>query len=206
MKPESIVQNHKSENINLSSEKMTEFEKVKSPQELLSFMAKNIKYGFVGRNNHKRYQWDDKDWDTDFENEYYLQRPGELVESGLGVCWDSAELEREWFAKHGYDIRLYFMWFAKEVDNNLPTHTFLVYKQNEKFYWFEHSDGSNQGIHEYDNLDTLLAEAKMKHIDYAIKDRGASTDDVKNFMLLDFDKPEFNCNPEEFVNQAMRKE
>lgn len=201
MNPEKMLQI--SEQEKKSSEKFSEFEKIKTPQELLSYMAKNIKYGFIGRNNHKRYQWDDKDWGADFENEYYLQKPEDLVESGLGVCWDSAELEREWFSKHGYEAKVYFMWFKKEEDNDLPTHTFLVYKQGEKYYWFEHSASANRGIHEYDSLDALLAEAKSEHIDYAINERGASEDDVKDFVLLDFDKPEYNCSPEVFVEHIM---
>jgi hypothetical protein len=37
---------------NLSSEKLAELELVKTPEDLLSYMTKNIKYGFVGRNNN----------------------------------------------------------------------------------------------------------------------------------------------------------
>ena len=39
-------------------------------------------------------------------------------------------------------------------------HTFLVYEENEKFYWVEYSLNKMHGIHEYDSLFDLLTDVK----------------------------------------------
>ena len=47
-------------------EKNRTFENVKTPQELLGFMQKNIDYGYISKNNKKVYSWRDEDMDKDF--------------------------------------------------------------------------------------------------------------------------------------------
>jgi len=178
------------------------FEQIKTPQELLDFMGRNIEYGFVSSKDKKKYSWKDKEMDEKFEEEYFLQSPTELIESGYGVCWDSAELEREWFARHGYNFRVYFIMFAKDDPNDSPTHTFLVYKVDDKWYWFEHSDGGNRGIHEYNSLEDLLSAAKERHFQHAESDRGARPEDRNSIVIKDFNKPRFGCKSQEFVDQV----
>lgn len=119
-------------------------EKVKTPEELLDYMEKNIEYGYVGKENNHVYSSGDVNFDHDFNTEYFLQTPEQLLSSKHGVCWDQIELERFWFSKKLIDFKTYFLVFAKQAANNLPTHTFLVYKNNDKFYWFENSFGSQK--------------------------------------------------------------
>lgn len=178
-------------------------EKVKTPEELLDYMDKNIEYGYVGRENNKVYSSGDVNFDNDFDNEYFLQTPEQLLISKHGVCWDQAELERSWFSKKEYESKVYFLMFAKEELNNLPTHTFLVYKNNDKFYWFENSWSSQKGIHEYGDLEALIKDAKSKHFDYAKKNYGTAADDFKDIKICEYDVPEFGCNPEEFINNML---
>lgn len=181
------------------------FEKIKTPEKLLDFMKDNIAYGFVGKNNKKIYAHDDEAMDADFEDEYYLQSPDELLESKYGVCWDSAELERHWFLKHGYEPKVYFMMFAKEEGTDLPTHTFLVYNKDDRWYWFEHSFGAHRGIHEYANLDELLEDVKKKQHEYAVKNRGATEEDFECLRFSEYDKPDYGLSPEEFVSNIFDK-
>lgn len=178
------------------------FENIKTPQELLEFM-KNIEYGFVGKNNQKIYSWKYEEMGRDFDKEYFLQSPEELIKSGHGVCWDSAELERYWFEKNGYDFKVFFMIFFKEHNNNLPTHTFLAYKGKDKWFWFEHSFGSHRGVHEYDSMEDLILDVKKKHFDYAIKHRGATVEDEKDLQTFEFEKPRYGSNTQEFIEQAV---
>lgn len=95
------------------SDNTMEFERIQSPEELLSFMRDNVHYGFVGKNK-KAYTHDAVEMDEDFQAEYSLQSPEELLESGRGVCWDTVELERRWFTEHGFKPETYFMMYAKE--------------------------------------------------------------------------------------------
>lgn len=71
------------------------FEKLKTPEELLEYMEKNLEYGYVGKENNKIYSNSDPDFDINFDKEYFLQTPEQLLVSRHGVCWDQVELERE---------------------------------------------------------------------------------------------------------------
>lgn len=175
-------------------------ENVKSPEELFDYMEKNIKYGYIGRENNHVYSSDDVDFNNNFDNEYFLQTPEQLINSKHGVCWDQTELERFWFSKKEYELKAYFLMFAKEYpDNNLPTHTFLVYKNNDKFYWFENSFSSQKGIHEYEDLDSLIKGVKEKQFEYAKKECGALDDDFKDIKFCEYETPKFGCNSDEFI-------
>jgi hypothetical protein len=179
------------------------FEDIKSPEELLVYME-NIKYGYVGKNNHKIYDYDDKDFDMDFEKEYYLQTPEQLLKSKHGVCWDQVELERDWFLKHHYDFKVFYLAFLKEAANNLPTHTFLTYKKNDKRYWFEHSFGDCKGIHEYENLKELMDDVKKKHLLHAIKEGGVEEKDFNDLRFCEYEVPAFSCSPNEFMENMVK--
>jgi len=183
-------------------DKIKEFEKIKTPEELLSFIKDNITYGFVGRNNKKIYAHDEEAMDADFAEEYYLQSPEELLNSKHGVCWDSAELERHWFSKHNYRHKVFFMMFAKE-ETDLPTHTFLAYEHDHRWYWFEHSFENHRGIHEYASLEDLVDDVKNKHYDYAVKNRKATAEDLKSLWCREYEKPEYGSGAEEFVSNII---
>lgn len=178
------------------------FEKLKTPEELLEYMDKNIEYGYVSKDNNKIYPYSDADFNSHFE-EYFLQTPEELLSSKQGVCWDQVELERSWFSKNEYESKAYFLMFAKEELSNLPTHTFLAYKKDDKFYWFENSFGGQEDIHEYKDLDTLIEDVKVKLFDVAKNNYGATEDDFKDIKICEYGLPEFGCNPSEFINNIL---
>ena len=84
-------------------------------------------------------------------------------------------------------------------ENSLPTHTFLAYQQDNKFYWFENSFEAQRGIHEYDNFDELAEDVKKKFFESA-KHSGAKDDDFKDIMFLNYETPKFDCDCNEFVD------
>jgi hypothetical protein len=195
----------KSSDASESLDKTKIFEKIKTPDELLVYMQGNIKYGYVGKNNQKAYTPDNEDMDSNFLEEYYLQTPEELLESKHGVCWDDVELEREWFSKQNYEFKTFLLIFAKESSNNLPTHTFLAYKNNDKFYWFESAFKQCAGIHEFENLNDLFEDVKAKQLDYAIKNSGATSEDFKDLKLCEYEAPTPGCGAEEFIFNIINK-
>jgi Transglutaminase-like domain. len=176
------------------------FEKVKNPEELSVYLRDNLEYGFVGKNDRKLHTPGDSDWNDAFLKEYYLQTPDELLSSKHGVCWDSVELERDWFLKHNFEFKTFYLGFKKEADNDLPTHTFLAYKNNDKWYWFEQSFADHRGIHEYNDLPELIKDVSRKHFDYAIKNRGAITEDINDLKYCEYERPKPGCSAEEFVS------
>ena len=120
-------------------------------------LMKDIVYGWVDKNglNHL------KDFET-FSSDYRLQSPEELIKSKIGVCWDQVELERYYFEKNNIKVKTYFL--VHYDGGKCPTHTFLVFKKNDKYYWFEHSWEIFKGIHEYDSLSSLLSDIRNKFI------------------------------------------
>ena len=102
-------------------------------------------------------------WDKNFYNFYYLLSPEELLHSKCGVCWDQVELERKLFNDANINCDTYFIYI--DDNENLPSHTFLIFQLNDKYYWFEHSWYDMKGIHEYNNIKALLNDVKNKFID-----------------------------------------
>lgn len=183
-------------------DKILAFEDAKTPEELSALMAKNIHYGFVGKNNKKIYSPDDPKMPADFSKEYFLQSPAELIESGHGICWDSTELERDWFTKHGYNFKVFFMMFAKDTPNNLPTHTFLAFENQGKWCWFEHAFGAQRGIHEYTSLEELIVDVKMKHSNYAMEQAGASAEDFQKIRTCEYKQATYGSSAREFMAET----
>ena len=124
-----------------------EFERIKTPKEFLEYMNNNITYGFIGKNGKKYQNFSSEEW---FE-EGIVQNGEEVLKSKIGTCYDQVELERLWFGNHHFEVKTIFIWFEVDYENDYPTHTFLVYKNNHKWYWFEHAFEPYRGIHEFDS-------------------------------------------------------
>lgn len=129
--------------------------------EIMNLMN-SVEYGFKDKNGKNIINTDSQKWDNEFDKFYYLQTPDELLKSKCGVCWDQVELERKLFEDNNIKIKTYFIYIVE--NDMLPSHTFLTYENNNKYYWFEHSWGTYKGIHEYGNKLELLLDVKKKFI------------------------------------------
>ena len=106
--------------------------------------------------------YDEEKWRNEFNDFYYLQTPKELLKSKCGICWDQVELERELFKNTKFKYETYFIYLN---DNNmLPSHTFLVYQNNNNYYWFEHSWNKYMGVHQYKSMKKLYEDVKNKFV------------------------------------------
>lgn len=182
------------------SAELINFEKIKSPDELLSFMKDNIKYGFVGKEDGEIYSPEHEGWRKGDPPEKRLQDPKEVLDSGYGTCWEQVELERHWFEKQKYEFKTFLFMFGKDVSEERPAHTILAYKKDDKWYWFEHAFGSQIGIHKYDNLDELIEDVKKKLIDSAL-DAKATKADIEKYKLYEYETLIGDCeSSEEFLN------
>lgn len=152
---------------------------------------KDIEYGWVDKNNHKYSIIDDT-----FSNKFILQSPSEVIKNKVGVCWEQVELERYYFNSHNSNVKTYFIVY--DDGNKCPTHTFLTYEKNNKFYWFEHSWERFRGIHEYNSLNELLDDVKEKFIKYELSDKCV----LKNLMLYEYKKPKYHISVQEFYNHC----
>lgn len=148
-----------------------------------------IEYGFPAQDGTNIYDNPQK-WDEEFSNFYYLLPPQELLQKKYGVCFDQVELERYLFEEHHISVKTYFI-CTYDIDN-LPSHTFLVYENNHKYYWFEHSWATYRGIHEYPDLKSLLLDVKTKFIN------SHETNPEVYTFVYEYKKPPYYLSCDEF--------
>lgn len=101
-----------------------------------------------------------KDQEKGFKKKYILQTPEEVLKNKVGVAFDLVEIERNYFKHLGLKFNSYFMIYYES--RKVYTHTFIVYEEKEKFYWFEYNWESFRGIHEYMSLYDLLTDVREK--------------------------------------------
>ena len=160
----------------------------------------NIEYGFKDKNGANLIN--SESWDKNFYNFYYLLSPEELLHSKCGVCWDQVELERKLFNDANINCDTYFIYI--DDNENLPSHTFLIFQLNDKYYWFEHSWYDMKGIHEYNNIKALLNDVKNKFID-SRKNEINSNLNYETFIYK-YNKPKYHISCDEFYSYIKTQE
>lgn len=151
----------------------------------------DIRYGYMDIKNKIHDYADD-----DFSELYKLQTPQQTLENKVGVCWDQVELERYLFKKKNIKFKTYFMVY---YDNDkCPTHTFLIYEDNNKFYWFEHSWKKYKGVTVYDSELDALKDIKYKFV----KEELNNEYDCMNLCIYEYSKPEYGINVLEFYKHC----
>ena len=158
---------------------------------------KQIEYGFLDEDGNNIIN-NSKKWDDEFSEFYYLLSPDELLEKKVGVCWDQVELERKLFTDNKIKIETYFI-YAKN-NNNLPSHTFLVYNNNSKYYWFEHSWYNYKGIHEYESLNNLFIDVRNKFM------LSNNVINIKQVYIYKYEKPPYHIKCDDFYKYCEKQE
>ena len=174
---------------------------INTPLELLEFMKENITYGFVGSNGKLYIDQDSDEW-NDWYNVCRVQNAEQLLKSKTGICWDQVELEREWFSKHNYNFATIFIWFSVEYKNDYPTHSFLIYEENNKWYWFENAFFDETGIHEYSSKEETINSIKKIFFNYAIENGWAKPEDIKYIMTNEYSKLKDNLTVQEYLDHV----
>ena len=151
---------------------------------------KQIQLGYVDKDGKKNILIKE-----DFRKKYYLQSPSELKESKVGISLDQVELERDLIEKLGLDLRTYYIVYS-DLNNEL-SHAFLIYKDNEKYYWLENAWYKYRGVREYDSLNGLLADVGNKLIESI--DNG----DINRIKLYGYDKPKYGISFNTFVSDVL---
>ena len=156
-------------------------------KELLNIL-KDIKYGWVDKNGNVNI-----DNYENFEKNYILQSPEEIKKNKVGICWDQVEFIRDFFIKKGKKVKTYFLIYNEGV---CPTHTFLTYEENGKYYWVEHAWDLFSGIYEYNSEFELLIDVRNKYIENELPI------DFKSDLLTiyEYEKPKFHISVNEFID------
>ena len=171
-------------------------EEINNYLELSKYMDKNIEYGYMTKDG-KVLKYDDPSFERDFFNQYVLSSYNDVLKNKLGNCFDQVEFEREWFTKHNYKVKTYFEYVNVPYDNDYETHTFLVFEDNNKWYYFENADFNNRGVHQYNSLEELLKDTYNRYLinleKYNLNDK-----EISSIEVLEYSKPKENSSFEEF--------
>jgi len=159
-------------------------------KEIMKLME-TIEYGWVDKYNKKHIF----DYET-YSDEYMLQSPKQIIKNKIGVCWDQVELERYYFKNSDLNIKTYFI--VSYDDDKCPTHTFLTYEKDNKYYWLEHSWERFRGIHQYNSQKELLLDVRNKFIKHELN----NDYDKNKLFLYEYTKPKYNISTEQFYKHC----
>lgn len=176
--------------------------KIFTIEQLFYFIQNKISYGWIDKigNTHNG---------VNRALDYCLQSPKELLTNKIGICWDNTELCRSFFETMTHlQIETYYLFY--EDNAGCPSHTILVFYKNNKVYWFEpmfnNSPNNNSGIHEYNDIKTLLKDFENKFIKYSLYQKSIPNNYLKqNLKLYQYDKPRYHINGyemREHINQS----
>jgi hypothetical protein len=90
-----------------------------------------------------------------------------------------------------------------DYKNEYPSHSFLTYKDNNKWYWFENSDFYNRGIHEFNSMDELLNYQYQKYLNF-LKTFNIKDEEIKEIIVTEFTKPKENISSNEYINHILK--
>lgn len=118
------------------------YQKIKTPEDLLKWMKKNVSY-----HNFTR-----------------LKTPDELYKSKTGSCHDQSLFVKYVLNKlHIKTGTLFIIECPEKGGAGGETHSLTYFKKNKKLYWFESAWGGNEGIHgPYDSLSELKHAVESK--------------------------------------------
>ena len=175
------------------------FSKIQTPEELLNFMSKNINNGYLGKSG-RVYHLEDEDFNNKWFDDYILEGKDDILETLYGNYWDQVELERTWFTDNKYEIKTIYEMVKLEYENNYPTHSFLVFKDEDgNWNWFENSDLENRGIHKFDSFENLLNFQYNKYVDF-LKTFNIYDEEIKKIIMTEYEKPKTGINVENYLN------
>lgn len=112
----------------LLAEQFLKLSKIKTPDDIFDELS-TIKYD-----------------DYTPDNKYIIKTPNQVLQTKTAICYDMVELERQLFTNIGYKTFTHFIHDPTQSIEKTPTHTFLIFKENNKYYWFEVSWESYRAI------------------------------------------------------------
>ena len=173
---------------------------VKTPYELLEYMDKNFNYGYLGIDRVHVYTEDD--FDLEWYDKYVLSNYNDILKNNIGNCYDMTEFERTWLERHGYEVKTFYEMVKLPYENEYETHSYLAYKDNDKYYYFEYSDFNNRGIYEYDSIDSIIKDNYKRYLNN-LKNSDIKDDEIDCIEIHEFDKPKEHIGAEEYIDYCL---
>lgn len=150
------------------------FYDIKTTGALMDFMDINIEYGWIDKqkNSHINNL-------KGFRENYRISTIDEILETGLGTCIEQAKIIKYFFDRMGIENKLYChrsYETEENFDKEVRMHCFVLFKHNEEWYHFEHSNKPKRGIHKYVSVENAIEE-----ITSGFKERG----DIRKLTEID---------------------
>lgn len=127
---------------------------IKNVNELMEFMNNNITYGWLDKNGRKHLNNL-----KGFRENYHISSIKEILRSGLGTCIEQAKMIKSTFDMLGIESKLYCHRSYENEENfnkEVRMHCFLLFKEGDNWYHFEHSNRPKRGIHKYKNIEEAI--------------------------------------------------
>ena len=142
--------------------------------------------------------WVDNEKNCYYNNAKKLKKRFSLATeaSKLGTTYDIVEVERSYLKDLNMKFNTYFMIYYEP--KRIYTHTFIVYEENDKFYWLEGSWPKEQGIHEYISLYDLITEIKNLFCKY----NNIKQMDKDYLCIYKYKKPKAHIGLKEFYKHC----
>ena len=142
-----------------------EMEKIKSPEDILSFMNENIKYGWLDISNEEHIGNM-----KNFRKLYRTSTTEEVLVHGIGTCIEQVKLMSELLNRIDIPNKMFCTRVYEGKDfNNLEAeehlHCFLLYYIDNKVFQLEHPNWERAGIYEFDSEEEAIKEIN----DYYVK-------------------------------------
>jgi len=163
---------------------------VLNPIEIMEVMD-TITYGYMTKTGKPTLEIEEHA----FFNSYRLQTPDELWRSKIGVCWDQVELERRLFEQTTLNVRTFYVELKRG-----DSHTFLVYNELGKYFWFEHSYAIQRGINGPFNTTTDVVDAVILAMQEGKKKPGIN--ELSVVAATEYTKPAYGLTCAEFMQHA----
>ena len=124
-----------------------EFLQINSDSQLMDFMNTHIIYGWLDANKGKHLNNL-----KNFRENYRISSIEEMLESGLGTCIEQAKMIKYTLDRLGLETKLFCHRSYENADNfdrEVRMHCFVLFKYNDSWYHFEHSNILKKGIHKF---------------------------------------------------------
>ena len=184
---------------NTSAEKLDESVKVNDITRIVALNNElnDYQYG-LSRDNQKIKKQNTTS--EDYDKYYRVATPAQFVKQNGGICWDFATYEAFVFKKQFPNIKFKTYYIVFDVDPHYPTHTFLVFEKDMKFYYFESSFKRIQGIWVANSISDIFnfvlysmnqyrpkdCKASLLKYKYSIFEYNASHPDIPGSTTIEF--------------------
>jgi len=162
------------------------------------YLNENFEFGVIDKLGNKYFDSNSNEFESICKTQWKLRSVDSLLKEGIGHCYDQVEIERDWFLKNVFVIKNFWVSVCQQgEETSRLDHSYLVYKDNNFWKLFEHSDSSNRVILKFNSLRNAVI-CQTKHPVSLAKEFGLPQ---KAFSIRrkEYRQPPTNLKMEEFL-------